>query len=358
MESIGPVSPLRLRRRRGGKGLGSSDVIGVKPSRPFTVAIAAARTWLFLIFLLILFEVWSQIKYGHTFVASAFNLQAISVFTVAPLLVALGQTFVIISGGIDLSVGFTMGLASVAAAQLVNALGNSVDPAVAMLLGLVAALSISVVPGIVNGLLVARLRIPPFIGTLGMYGVARGASYLMAGEASVPVNNPVLTWIGNSRIIGVPVIVIITAVLVIIAQFVLTRTRFGQHTYAIGGNQEAALRAGINVTRHIVILYILSAVCAGVGGFLYAARFSAGSPIAGEPLLLDSIGAVVVGGASLFGGSGTVTGTLIGSLIIAVIQFGLVFIDVEAFWQFIAVGVVIIIAVLVDQSQRRIGGGR
>ncbi len=336
----------------------TSAAAGAQKTRHLTTAIAAARAWLFLVFLLILFEVWAEVEYGASFLASVTNLQSITVFTVAPLLVALGQTFVIISGGIDLSVGFTMGLSSVAAAQMINALGDSVDPVIAMLLGLAAALAIAVVPGLVNGLLIARLRIPPFIGTLGMYGVARGASYLIAGQATVPVNNDALNWIGNGRVASVPVVVIVTLVLVIVTQFVLTRTRFGQHTYAIGGSEQAASRSGIDVLRHTVMLYILSALCAGVGGFLYSARFSAGSPIAGEPLLLDSIAAVVIGGASLFGGSGTVVGTLIGALIIAVIQFGLVFIDVEAFWQFVAVGTVIIISVLVDQSQRRIGGGR
>ncbi len=117
-------------------------------------------------------------------------------------------------------------------------------------------------------------------------------------------------------------------------------------------------RAGINVRRITVLLYVLSAVCAGIGGILYTGRFSAGAAQAGEPLLLDSIAAVVIGGASLFGGSGTIIGTLIGALIVAVIQYGLVFINVEPFWQFVAVGVVIIISVLVDQSQRRFSGGR
>lgn len=327
-------------------------------SRHIAAAIAAARAWLFLVFLMVLFEVWARVEYGSSFLGSVYNLQSITVFTVAPLLVALGQTFVIISGGIDLSVGFTMGLSSVATAQMINALGDNVDPLLAMFVGFVAAMVIALPPGIVNGLLIARLRIPPFIGTLGMYGVARGASYLIAGQATVPVNNAPLNWIGNGRILSVPMVVIVTIVMVAVAQFALTRTRFGQHTYAIGGSEQAASRSGINVMRHTVKLYVLSALCAGVGGFLYSARFSAGSPIAGEPLLLDSIAAVVIGGASLFGGSGTVVGTLIGALIIAVIQFGLVFIDVEAFWQFVAVGTVIIISVLVDQSQRRIGGGR
>ena len=140
--------------------------------------------------------------------------------------------------------------------------------------------------------------------------------------------------------------------------YLLSQTRFGQHNYAIGANVQAARRAGIDVRRHLFRLYVLSAACAGLAGVLYAARFNAGAAQAGEPLLLDSVAAVVIGGASLFGGSGTILGTVAGALVIAVIQYGLVFVNVEPFWQFISVGVVIIISVLIDQAQRRFSGGR
>jgi ribose transport system permease protein len=174
----------------------------------------------------------------------------------------------------------------------------------------------------------------------------------------VPVANPILGVLGNGTIGPLPVVVLITAAAMLGLHYLLSQTKFGQYTYAIGGNRQAAIRAGIDVQGVTVWLYILAALCAGLGGVLYAGRFSAGAAQAGEPLLLDSIAAVVIGGASLFGGSGTLVGTLIGALIVAVIQYGLVFMNVEPFWQFIAVGVVIIISVLVDQSQRRIGGGR
>ena len=140
--------------------------------------------------------------------------------------------------------------------------------------------------------------------------------------------------------------------------YLLSQTRFGQHNYAIGANAQAARRAGIDVRAHLLRLYVLSAVCAGLAGVLYTARFSAGAAQAGEPLLLDCVAAVVIGGASLFGGSGTILGTVAGALVIAVIQYGLVFVNVEPFWQFITVGVVIIISVLIDQAQRRFSGGR
>ena len=276
-------------------------------------------------------------------------------FAAVPLLLGLGQTFVIIAGGIDLSVGFVMGLAAVIMARVMQML-TGLPPGLALAAGLGAAFLVSLVPGTINGLLIARLRVPAFIGTLGMYGVARGTGFLAADGTTVPVNNPWLFEMGNARLLGVPLPVVITIAVVLALHYVLSQTRFGQYTYAIGGNRMAALRSGINVRRHTMMIYLISAGCAGIAGMIYTARFSAGAAQAGEPLLLDSIAAVVIGGASLFGGSGTIIGTVIGALIIAVIQYGLVFIDVEPFWQFVAVGVVIIVSVLVDQSQSRLKG--
>jgi predicted ABC-type sugar transport system permease subunit len=191
-----------------------------------------------------------------------------------------------------------------------------------------------------------------FIGTLGMYGVARGAGFIIGDGNTVSIRNDVLRAMGAGKVLGIPIVVLIGIAATILFHYVLSQTRFGQYTYAIGANREAAKRAGINVGRHTILLYMISAACAGVAGMIFTSRFSAGAANAGEPLLLDAIAAVVIGGASLFGGSGTIVGTVIGALIIAVIQFGLVFVNVEPFWQFAAVGVVIIISVLVDQSRR------
>ncbi len=322
--------------------------------------ISELRAWLFLILLLIFFEAWAETVYHASFVFSLYNLQSITVFATAPLLLALGQTLVIISSGIDLSVGFTMGLSAVVAAHVSNIAidGLGLPQVPAMLIAVIVGVAVSLIPGFVNGWLIAHLRVPPFIGTLGMYGVARGAAYLIAVGATVPIHNTAYTFLGNGRLGPFPVIVLITAFVVLLFHYLLSQTRFGQHTYAIGANRNAAVRAGINWRRHTIKLYLLSALCAGLAGALYTGRFLAGAAQAGEPLLLDSIAAVVIGGASLFGGSGTIAGTIAGSFVIAVIQYGLVFIDVEPFWQFVAVGVVIIISVLVDQSQRRLAGER
>jgi len=319
---------------------------------------AAARAWIFLAVLVAFFEIWARTHYGNSFILNVRTLQAIGMAAVVPLLLGLGQTFVIISGGIDLSVGFTMGLSAVLSATVMRDVGPTVGPGPALALGILSGLLIVLIPGWINGQLIARLRIPPFIGTLGMFGVCRGAGFLLADGTTVPARNEFLGTIGNGRILEVPIPVIITAFVVLCFHLLLSQTRFGQYTYALGGNRQATMRAGVRVGMQTLWIYILSAFSAGIAGVLYTARFSAGAPHAGEPLLLDSIAAVVIGGASLFGGSGTIIGTVIGALIIAIIQFGLVFMDVEPFWQFIAVGVVIIISVLVDQSQRRLSGGR
>lgn len=319
--------------------------------------VADLRAWLFLAVLIIGFEVWSRISFGGTFVMNPFNIQSIAIFAVAPLLLATGQTFVIISGGIDLSMGFIMGLAAVVAAHVIQWASPIMPLPVAVLFGMIVAVAVAMVPGLINGLLVSRLRVPPFIGTLGMYGVARGVAFLLAGGATVPVSNSFFSALGNGRFYSIPYVVIVAVVFVIGMHYLLSQTRFGQHNYAIGANEQAARRAGINIKSHVLKLYVLSGMCAGLAGFLYAARFSAGAAQAGEPLLLDSVAAVVIGGASLFGGSGTILGTVAGALVIAVIQYGLVFINVAPFWQFISVGVVIIISVLIDQAQRRYSGG-
>jgi ribose transport system permease protein len=319
--------------------------------------LAGLWSWLFLMVLLAFFEVWAHAAYRTSFLLNVTNLQSIGVFAVAPLLLAVGQTYVIIAGGIDLSVGFIMGFATVVMAQATATAEPVLGPLAAFLIGCVAALVGAAIPGLINGVVVSRLKVPPFIGTLGMYGVARGAGFLLANGTTVPVSNPILFGIGNGQLAGIPVPVLIAAAVVIVLQYGLSQTRYGQYTYAIGGNRQAAIRAGINVRCHTLLLYVLAALCAGVSGFIYTARFSAGAAQAGEPLLLDSIAAVVIGGASLFGGSGTIIGTVIGALIIAVIQYGLVFVDVEPFWQFIAVGMVIVISVLVDQSRLRLTAG-
>ena len=206
--------------------------------------LAAFRAWLFLGILLITFEIWAHVVYSSTFLFNPFNVQSITVFTVTPLLLGLGQTFVIISGGIDLSVGFTMGLSAVVTAHVFNWGTQFGSPVLSLCLAVFAGLAISVVPGVINGLLIADLKVPPFIGTLGMYGVARGVAFLLARGTTVPVQNGLLGAIGNGTIAGFPNVVLLTIVILLVMHYLLSQTRYGQHIYAIGGNVNAALRAG------------------------------------------------------------------------------------------------------------------
>jgi ribose/xylose/arabinose/galactoside ABC-type transport system permease subunit len=331
--------------------------------------------WLFLLVLVIFFSIT-----GRGFF-DLFNFQALGANQSIMLIMALGQTFVIIAGGIDLSTGFVMGLSSVGAALAMSRLGGSAPLALVVLAGFAAALVAGLPAGLVNGVLIARLRVPPFIGTLGMYGIARGVGFILSGGQPVSIQVNGLGQIGNGyllyyypgaglsllnppaglqgtqlrQVVGIlPHPLTLAIVLVVACWFLLARTRFGQHTYAIGGNAEAALRAGIPVRTHTIRIYLLSALLAAIAGLLYSARFTNGAANAGDALLLDSIAAVVIGGASLFGGAGTVFGTVIGALIIGVIQNGLVILGINPFWQFVTVGIVIILAVLADQAKARV----
>ncbi|MBV9909964.1 MAG: ribose ABC transporter, partial [Hyphomicrobiales bacterium] len=244
----------------------TSPSVGLR--HPIILWIAQLRAWVFLVLLILFFEIWARATEGTSFLFNVYNIQSILVFATAPLLLALGQTFVIISAGIDLSLGFVMGLSSVIAAHGANffTAGLGLPPFLAMLGAILCGTAIAIIPGLVNGLLVSRLQIPPFIGTLGMYGVARGSAYLFAGGMTVAIDNDWYSAIGNGRILGVPVLVIITGVACLILHYILSQTRFGQHTYALGASKPAANRAGIDVKWLTLRIYLLSAVMAGVAG--------------------------------------------------------------------------------------------
>ncbi len=328
-----------------------------KKDTSFLKFLTKAWSWFFLIFVLIFFELWSRFDNNpnvNTFVFNLSSVQSVLLYTTQYLMMALGLTLVIIAAGIDLSVGFTSGLASVAAAVILKLLGTSVPAYVSFILAVIAGVSIAVLFGYFNGLMVAKLKVPSFIGTLGMSGVARGVAFLIAGGSTVAIKNTVAREFGNGYLFRIPIPVVVTAILVLIFHYLLSSTKFGVYTYAMGGNFNSAVRAGVNTTRLTITLYILSAFTAAMFGLINMGRFSGGKPDAGDPILLNAVAAVFIGGASLTGGSGTVMGTVIGSLILAIIQFGLVFIQLPSYWQFIAVGLVIILAVLIDQFRDRL----
>src|SRR2546421_11219885 len=344
------------------------------PLRPLDI-VSKGWSWLFLLVLIIFFSITGQ---GFL---NIFNFQNIGADMSLVLIMALGQTFVILSGGIDLSVGFVMGLASVAAALVMSRIGGSTPLFVVVLAGLAVGLGVGLIPGLVNGLVIARLRVPSFIVTLGMYGMARGAGFILSGGQPVSVQTNGIAQICNgyllylmpdgrisffhlpSNLQGVrpsqivqllPFPLILLVIVVLICAWLLSQTRFGRHTYAVGGSEEASRRAGIPVARHTILIYMLSALLASLAGVLYTMRFSNGAADVGDPLLLTSIAAVIIGGASLFCGEGAILGTVIGALIIAIIQNGLIFLGINPFLPFLAVGAVIILAVLVDQAKKQL----
>lgn len=284
-------------------------------------------------------------------------MQSIAIAASQILLLALGLTLVIVAGHIDLSIGFTTGLSAVVMALMIRWLGPDIGW-LAVIAAIAVGIFAAVVVGLINGWLVAYLNVPSFIGTLGTYGVARGAALIVAGGATVSIRSDEARFIGNGEILGFPIPVITAILLAIVCHYALTYTKFGVHTYALGASRASVERAGVDVKKLLVKLFIISAVTAGIGGLIYTSRFSAGAANAGEPILLYAVAAVFIGGASLTGGQGTVTGTVIGAIIIAVIQFGLVFSGLPPYWQFVAVGLVIIVAVLVDQSKNKLTGGR
>jgi ribose transport system permease protein len=269
------------------------------------------------------------------------------------LVIAVGMTFVIITAGIDLSVGSVLVFSGVVSAKAMNGMdGNGWD---VLLLGLVVALGCGLGWGVLNGVLITKARVPPLIVTLGTLGMALGLAQIITGGVDVREVPPrLVTSIGVGRLFDqIPWLVVIAAAVAVVFGVVLAATRFGRHTYAIGSNDEAARRAGINVDRHLIAIYGLSGLLAGLAGYMSLARFAT-TTIGGHSTdNLQAIAAVVLGGTSLFGGIGTVLGTVVGVFIPAVLQNGFVITGVEPFWRDVAVGAVLIGAVYLDQLRRR-----
>jgi len=264
-------------------------------------------------------------------------------------IVAAGMTLVILSGGIDLSVGSVLALASTVMGLLMIHL--DMHSGLAILL----ALGVSALIGVTNGLIITRMSVPPFIATLGMMSIARGAALEMTkGYPQFGLHQD-FRFIGAGEVGPIPWPVIITLALYVLVYLVLRYTKVGLYAYGIGGNEQAAIFSGINVKRYKTILYMLCGLLAGIAGVVLSARLDSAQPIVGEGYELDAVAAVVIGGTSLFGGEGTIWGTLIGALIMGVIRNLMNLMEVSAFLQRIVIGAVIILAVFVDQLRRRIG---
>jgi ribose transport system permease protein len=294
---------------------------------------------------------------------SLFNFRNIAIDGATLLVMSVGMTFVIITGGIDLSIGSVLIFSGVIAAKVMAGVDHSTNGSVGqILIGLAAALVVGLAWGLFNGVLIAKGRIPALIVTLGTLGMALGAAQLITGGVDVrglplmlgnTIGNGDLQLTGFGFLFRIPWIVFVAAGVTIVGAVSLGATRFGRHTYAIGSNPEAARRAGIAVDRQLIKIYGLSGLLAGLAGFLNLAHFTTTTLAGHSTDNLQAIAAVVIGGTSLFGGIGSILGTVVGVFIPAVLQNGFVILGVQAFWQPVAVGAVLIAAVYVDQVKRR-----
>jgi ribose transport system permease protein len=309
--------------------------------RGFPVAYWWDRVGIFLV-LLLLIALMSAIAPNFLSVDNAVNVaRSVSINAI----LAAGMTVVILTAGIDLSVGSILAVAGVGGVLLAT---NGVPTPLALLGGI----AIGAVCGAVNGALIAWLALPAFIVTLGSLTYLRGLAYSMLDGQPLVATDLGFRGIGNGSVAGIPQPVVVMLVVYVVFWFLLERTRFGRHVYAVGGNIEAARLAGINVKRVLLSTYMLSGAAAGVAGLIFSARVLSAQPTAGNGYELDAIAAVVLGGTSLAGGRGRIFGTLVGAVIIGVLSNGLVLLDVPFFYQLIIKGVVIIIAIALDSLKR------
>jgi len=312
----------------------------------------ANESWTFIV-LIVLMAVFTGLAPGKFLTTS--DLSLISQGTAPFLVMAVGETFVILTAGIDLSVGFVLVLSGVVAGEYYVHNGGASAGLGTVWIGVLIGLATGAAFGAMQGVMVAKLKIPPLIATLAGLGIAEGLSYLITGGHDVAtVPSKLASSIGQGSLFGIQWLIIISFLVALVFGLILAFTRFGRYTYAIGSNPEAARRVGINVDRYLIGVYALSGLMAGVAGIMNLAYFST-TTISGHPLdNLVVITAVVLGGASLFGGRGSILGTFIGVFIPEMLAAGLIIIGVNQYWQYILTGVVLAAAVYLDQFRRRL----
>ena len=334
-----------------GDGVPYSDTALLAPpgtGRRLRAGLTSSPAYMSLILLALV--VFFTVMRPHTF-PSLFNVRNVFLDASTLLILSIGMTYVMIAGGFDLSIGSVLVFSGVVAAKTMEAMGTNGIGAV--LAGLVACLASGLGWGVFNGFCISRLRVSALITTLGTMGSALGISYLLTDGNDVRTVPDALIAFGNGSVGGVPNLVAVTAVLTALGMVWLHMTRFGRHTFLVGSNPEAARRAGINVGNHILALYALSGLLAGVAAMLSLGRFSTTTLEGHGTDPLEAITAVVLGGTSLAGGSGTVIGTVIGVFIPAVLANGFIIMGVEPFWQMVVIGFVVIGAVYADQLKRQ-----
>jgi ribose transport system permease protein len=278
---------------------------------------------------------------------TANNLFNVGVQVAVIAIIAVGQTLVILTAGIDLSVGSVAAFSGVLGTM---AMANAGFPIV---LAILVGVLVGAGAGIVNGVLVTRAGLPPFIATLGMLGVARGLTFIVSGEVAIYGLPDSFRNFGEGEIGGFPLPLIYLIVIALLGWLVLSRTKLGRYAYAIGSNKDAARLSGIPINRYLVGVYVICGALAGFGGMIAASRVHSGQPNYGVGLELDVIAAAVIGGASLFGGQGTIGGTLIGAFLMATIRDGCVLLNITQYYQQVIIGVIIWLAVWWDQVRRR-----
>ncbi len=265
-------------------------------------------------------------------------------------IIAVGMTAVIISAGIDLSVGSMMALSGMVGTWVMIVIGGTNPQGAALVIGTFAGIVTGLACGSLNGLFVTKLKLPPFIVTLGTMSTFRGISYVM--NAGKPYNVPHYKYLNEGIVLGIPISVLIFAVIIVLAGLLLKYSRLGRYTYAIGSKREAAFHAGVHVDSYLIRIYALTGLVVGIAAMITTSRAVSAQPTAGVALELDIIAAVVIGGASLSGGRGTIIGTLIGTLLISFLRNGCTLLDISTNVQLIVIGAIIIAAVAVDQLAR------
>lgn len=317
-----------------------------------------------LIFLLVLVVGFSLANPNFVHPRNVFNtMRDVSIIG----LIATGMTFVILTGGIDLSVGSLLALAGVAAAVVAKggaatgfSAGSAQAAAVPVIFPILAAIAVGLVGGLIQGAAIVTLKVPPFIVTLGGLTVFRGLTLLLSNGAPISSFSQEYSWWGRGRIPepdGIPVPVLLFLIFAVIVFIVLRYTRYGRHVYAVGGNPEAARLSGLNVKATTASVYVIVGFFCGLAGFILSALLNSAEAVAGQGYELDVIASVVIGGTSLFGGQGGVVGTVIGALLIGVLNRGLVMLQVSPYVQMIIIGLIVVFAVAFDtfvKSKRRI----
>ncbi len=306
---------------------------------------------IFLAFLLLV----AILSVSNEFFLTPGNISNVLLQTSINGVLAIGMTFVILTRGIDLSVGSVVALAGMVSASFVtsSATAGIVGAPYPMVVALAAGILVGVGCGALVGIIVSRFSVPAFVATLGMLSAARGATLIYGGGRPVPGLTPEFRWIGTGNIFGIPMPVILLAIVFLASWWVLSRTRFGRYIYAVGGNPHAAKTSGLNVGRIRFLVYVISGALSGLAGMILSARTGSALPQAGIAYELDAIAAVVIGGTSLSGGVGRVTGTLIGALIIGVMNNGLDLMGIQSYYQQVLKGALIVGAVMLDQKRNQ-----